>query len=153
MTCARVQVKWVRPNELKATTNAKLFIDDPNEDGDGGAEANDIMQGPLGDCYLLSSLGILCSSPNGLVTKLFIECEYFDQGLVGLKFFKDGMWWDVAVDTFIPTTDNNCPCFARYTCTYVIFLYVLHVFTIMCIYIFHFVLVRSALCVVWEFLP
>jgi len=107
------KVKWVRPNELKATTNAKLFIDDPNEDGDGGAEANDIMQGPLGDCYLLSSLGILCSSPNGLVTKLFIECEYFDQGLVGLKFFKDGMWWDVAVDTFIPTTDNNCPCFAR----------------------------------------
>jgi len=28
--------------------------------------------------------------------------DLFAQGLVGVRFFKEGMWWDVAIDTYLP---------------------------------------------------
>jgi len=103
----------MRPDEFELTTQPEMFIDDDDGNvGDGGAEANDIIQGDLGDCYLLSSLAILCTG-QGLVDKLFVSTEFFHEGLVGLKFFKDGIWWDVAIDTLLPTLDDQAPCFAR----------------------------------------
>ena len=97
-----MQIVWKRASEL--SSKPALFYDDAeDESGDGGAEANDIIQGTLGDCYLLSSLAILCTSKGlGLIEKLFVCQEYFSQGLVGMRFFKEGMWWDVAIDTFVP---------------------------------------------------
>ena len=113
-----VTISWKRAHELAQANvrggKAALFYDDAeDESGDGGAEANDIIQGTLGDCYFLSSLAILCTSKGlGLVEKLFVSQEYFDQGLVGLRFFKEGQWMDVAVDTFLPCSGNT-PVFAR----------------------------------------
>ena len=111
-----MQVVWKRTTEL--STHPHLFLDDAeDESGDSGAEANDIIQGTLGDCYFLSSLAILCTSKGlGLVEKLFCCQDYFKQGLVGIRFFKEGMWWDVAIDTYIPcfTAYNPpYPCFGR----------------------------------------
>jgi hypothetical protein len=110
------QVVWKRAQEI--SQSPALFYDDAeDESGDGGAEANDIIQGTLGDCYLLSSLAILCTSKGlGLVEKLFVSQDYFDQGLVGLRFFKEGRWWDVAVDTYLPCNaafNPPMPIFAR----------------------------------------
>ena len=67
------QVGWKRCSELSSQPG--LFLDDEeDESGDGGAEANDIIQGTLGDCYFLSSLAILCTSKGlGLVEKLFVS--------------------------------------------------------------------------------
>lgn len=95
----RPQVKWLRPHEFKDVEQPELFYDDADDDtGDGGAEANDIIQGMLGDCYFLSALAIMCTSEGlGLVEKLFVEMKYFHKGLVGVKFFKNGLWWDVAI--------------------------------------------------------
>lgn len=113
------QVGWKRTTEL--SRNPHLFLDsEEDESGDGGAEANDIIQGTLGDCYFLSSLAILCTSKGlGLVEKLFVCQDYFNQGLVGVRFFKEGMWWDIAVDTYVPcyTAYNPpYPCFGRCVC-------------------------------------
>ena len=73
-TCyAHTQTGWKRASEL--SNDPGLFLDDEeDESGDGGAEANDIIQGTLGDCYFLSSLAILCTSKGlGLVEKLFVS--------------------------------------------------------------------------------
>ena len=112
----QMQIGWSRVSEL--SSNAGLFFDDlEDESGEGGAEANDIIQGTLGDCYFLSSLAILCTSKGlGLVEKLFVCQDYFSQGLVGVRFFKEGMWWDVAVDTYLPCNMAHkppMPVFAR----------------------------------------
>ena len=111
-----MQVGWRRINEL--ASDPALFIDDEfDESGDGGAEANDIIQGRLGDCYFLSSLSILCAARGkNLVEKLFVSTEYFQHGLVGVRFFKDGIWWDVAIDTYLPCDMSRkppVPLFAR----------------------------------------
>lgn len=87
----QMKIGWKRASEL--SSQAGLFFDDlEDESGEGGAEANDIMQGTLGDCYFLSSLAILCTSKGlGLVEKLFIcqvccgslkihRCRSFDVG-------------------------------------------------------------------------
>ena len=68
----QMEISWKRVSEL--SSHAGLFFDDlEDESGEGGAEANDIIQGTLGDCYFLSSLAILCTSKGlGLVEKLFI---------------------------------------------------------------------------------
>ena len=110
-----IQVKWLRPHEFPEATHPALFYDDVDDDtGHAGAEANDIIQGTLGDCYFSSALSILCTSKgDDLVSKLFISTEYFDQGLVGIKFFKEGQWWDVAIDTFLPTDNGTKPVFGR----------------------------------------
>jgi hypothetical protein len=42
--------------------------------------------------------------------------DYFNQGLVGVRFFKEGMWWDVAIDTYLPCRVDlrtPAPLFAR----------------------------------------
>lgn len=48
--------------------------------------------------------------------KLFVSQDQFSRGLVGVRFFKEGMWWDVAIDTYLPCrTDFRppIPVFAR----------------------------------------
>ena len=102
----------MRASELSG--RPMLFYDDPDdESGQGGAEANDIIQGQLGDCYLLSALGILCATrePN-LVMRLFVCGDLFEMGLVAVRFYKDCKWWHVAVDTWLPCV-NGRPVFAR----------------------------------------
>jgi hypothetical protein len=86
-----------------------LFYDDAeDESGEGGAEANDIIQGCLGNCYFLSALSILCTTKESqLVNKLFVCEDLFHAGLVGVRFYKDCKWWHVAVDTFLPCVDAS----------------------------------------------
>ena len=51
----------------------------------------------------MSSAVILCAARGqNLVEKLFVCQSYFDKGLVGVRFFKEGKWMDVAIDTCIP---------------------------------------------------
>jgi hypothetical protein len=110
------QIRWMRPHEFPGVTHPELFRDDATDDsGISGAEANDIIQSSyLGNCYFLSALSILCGCrETDMVPQLFISTEFFNQGLVGLKFFKEGIWWDVAVDTLMPTADGKIPVFAR----------------------------------------
>lgn len=67
----------------------------------------------MGDCFFLSAASILASSKSAhLLSKLFIKTQYFDQGLVAIRFFKDGEWRDVAIDTLIPCL-NGQPVFVR----------------------------------------
>eukprot|EP00288_Rhodomonas_lens_P010583 CAMPEP_0177744362 /NCGR_PEP_ID=MMETSP0484_2-20121128/29704_1 /TAXON_ID=354590 /ORGANISM="Rhodomonas lens, Strain RHODO" /LENGTH=905 /DNA_ID=CAMNT_0019258857 /DNA_START=25 /DNA_END=2743 /DNA_ORIENTATION=+ len=96
------RMDWKRPQELHAAP--KLFI--------GGAVPNDIIQGCIGNCYFLSAAAILCSDSaneksEDILKKLFVKTQYFEQGLVGIRFFKNGKWLDIAIDTRIPCLDGK----------------------------------------------
>ena len=56
----------------------------------------------------LRAASILCAARGKkLVDKLFICQDYFHKGLVGLRFFKEGRWMDVAIDTCIPCNGDS----------------------------------------------
>jgi len=99
------KIEWLRPEQLSRGKKPELFQD--------GTDPGDIIQGSVGDCFFLSAASILASSKSAhLLSKLFIKTQYFDQGLVAIRFFKDGEWRDVAIDTLIPCL-NGQPVFVR----------------------------------------
>jgi hypothetical protein len=106
------QIIWKRPEEL--VKNPQLFVDDENEEGDG-AEANDIIQGSLGDCFLLSSAAILASAKGQDLIKKLFSCsgKFFAKGLVCIRFFKRGRWMDIVIDALIPCLEGRTPSFVR----------------------------------------
>jgi len=99
------RIEWKRPDALSKGGAPALFKD--------GTDPGDIVQGAVGDCFFLSSAAILASSKSAhLLHKLFIKTQYFSAGMVGVRFFKDGAWVDIAIDTTIPTL-NGEPVFVK----------------------------------------
>jgi calpain len=83
-------IVWKRPNEF--ATNPQLFVDE--------AHPGDIIQGRLGDCWLLGALSAVATRID-LIKKIVIayhpEC-----GFARFRFFKNGEWHVVTVDDRIP---------------------------------------------------
>ncbi|KAG7444425.1 cysteine proteinase [Guyanagaster necrorhizus] len=74
--------------------NPQFFID--------GASSNDIVQGAIGDCWFVSALATMCTSP-GLVEKF---CVARDEkiGVYGFIFFRDNKWVNVVIDDLLYTS-------------------------------------------------
>ncbi|KAG2431784.1 hypothetical protein HXX76_009280 [Chlamydomonas incerta] len=116
---ARV-VDWRRlkdlPSFARATdgkTNVRLFED--------GVHYQDINQGSLGNCWLLSSLACLATR-SGAIERLFLTPEYNEDGRYQLRLWDKGsrQFKEVVVDDYIPVWRQNGgggpagqPCFAR----------------------------------------
>ncbi|KAF8662801.1 hypothetical protein AX16_001083 [Volvariella volvacea WC 439] len=68
----------------------------------GGADSNDIVQGALGDCWFLSALSTMSTSP-GLIEKF---CVARDEvvGVYGFIFFRDTVWNVVIIDDLLFTS-------------------------------------------------
>ena len=64
----------------------------------GGFRGEDVMQGVLGDCYLLSAIAVLASRPELLLRSLVVVPEAGDVGVYGVRLWKGGAWVDVIVD-------------------------------------------------------
>lgn len=65
-------------------------------------EADDIMQGAVGDCYFLSGIGSLAAEYPELISEKFLF-EVNPANYYAVKFFVDGEW-------IIYKTDNMFPC-------------------------------------------
>ena len=102
-------VRWLRPHELKGAESAQLAM------VRGGAEAGDVLQGELGDCYLLGAMSSIASK--GLLPKLFTTgvdpAECIPKGFVTFILYKFGEWVEVSVDTLLPCNADNNPIFAH----------------------------------------
>lgn len=90
-------VAWVRAPELGAAKRYSLF--------DGAIRPSDLVQGELGDCYLVTALACLAESP-AAVRNIFYDNERTARGRYALRIF-DGSatppaWVDVVIDDFIP---------------------------------------------------
>lgn len=76
-------------------------------------EPNDIRQGQLGDCYLLSSLSSLAEREH-LVRKLFQPEKKSLHGLYSVWLNVNGMWTNVLVDDYFPCVgEKGSPAFSR----------------------------------------
>ncbi|KAF8802683.1 cysteine proteinase [Phlegmacium glaucopus] len=81
----------VPPAVLRVTQifeNPQFIID--------GADAIDIIQGELGDCWLLSALATMSTS-KGLIEKLCISRDE-EVGVYGFVFFRGSTWVSVIID-------------------------------------------------------
>jgi len=101
-------VEWLRPAEfVPRLTDGKapqLFVD--------GAEAGDVIQGALGDCWFLSALCTVASRKD-LLRNLFASTEYASQGIYTIRFFKNGRWKYVNIDDRIPCGPTGQPLYCR----------------------------------------
>ena len=97
-------VVWRRPSEF-LEGNIDMFC--------GGIESSDILQGELGDCWLMCSLCSLASKPE-FIRRIFLNPEYCEQNFYRLRLCKDGEWQNITVDDMIPCKESsNKPLFSR----------------------------------------
>lgn len=87
------QLFWERPSIIFTNNVYKLFKDE--------IIPNDIIQGYLGDCYLLSSLAALAEKPS-LILNLFESKENNNLGFYSIRLCIDGQWQNIIIDDYFP---------------------------------------------------
>lgn len=90
-------IVWKRPSEF-LRGEIKMF--------EGGIDKTDIVQGELGDCWLMTSLCSLANHPQ-FITRIFENQEYNQQNFYRLKICKDGEWQNVTIDDLIPCKSST----------------------------------------------
>lgn len=96
------QVKmWRRPSEW--CKNPVLFKDD--------ASPGDIEQGQLGDCWLLSALGVVAVK-SAILKHLFVKVDGV-RGEYRLRFYLEGKWEEVTIDDRFPCGADGKPIFGH----------------------------------------
>jgi len=96
-------VGWMRLSDMY--DDEAMFKDsqgNPAKDG-SGIDPDDICQGYLGDCWLLSSIACLAEFPEA-VYELFITKEVTEDGQYTLKLFdpEADEWIEVTIDDYVP---------------------------------------------------
>lgn len=66
-----------------------------------GYNPNDLAQGMLGDCWLLSAFSVLASRPEYL-DQVLCTREYNPAGVYGVRLWKGGQWREVVLDDQLP---------------------------------------------------
>ncbi|KAG5637238.1 hypothetical protein H0H81_005283 [Sphagnurus paluster] len=89
------------PNGPSDVLRATQIFDNPSFFIDG-AEANDLVQGGLGDCWFVSALATITSS-KGLIEKFCVARDE-QVGVYGFIFFRDTAWVIVIVDDLLFTS-------------------------------------------------
>ena len=110
------EVVWRRPAEILERSEtvasgavAKVFA--------GGVEPDDINQGELGDCYLLSALSVL-AEVDGSVQQLFVAHKQNDShGVYVVRLCVRGHWREIILDEMVPcfpdSQSRGQPVFSR----------------------------------------
>eukprot|EP00668_Euglena_longa_P003275 GGOE01003830.1.p1 GENE.GGOE01003830.1~~GGOE01003830.1.p1 ORF type:complete len:838 (-),score=157.55 GGOE01003830.1:459-2972(-) len=88
--------EWKRPHQLGTPW---VVIRDK-------VQSTDIVQGKLGNCWLLSTLSVLAARPH-LIHRLLLTKQYNPEGAYAVRFFYDGEWQRVVVDDLFPTRNNK----------------------------------------------
>ncbi|KFQ51170.1 Calpain-13, partial [Nestor notabilis] len=88
------QIQWKRPTELQR--NPRLIID--------GVSRFDIMQGEIGDCWMLAALGSLTLQKQFLGNVLPRDQGFQNDyaGIFHFRFWQYGDWVDVVIDDRLP---------------------------------------------------
>ena len=97
------QQNWKPPEEFLQKDKIKLFDEISQEN---------IVQGTLGDCYLMGSLIVLSENPQTI--KCLFKNELNQRGLYGIWLCESGAWRLLILDHTIPCSGpNSGPCYAR----------------------------------------
>ena len=84
---------WARAENIFNSKNYQVFYQ--------GVQADDIIQGGLGDCYFLSAVAALCKFPK-LIERLFYIKEKSAEHCYGCYYRVNGIWKLVIIDDYIP---------------------------------------------------
>lgn len=95
-------VAWKRAKDI--FKNPELF--------EGKIEPNDIMQGNLGDCYLLSTLAAIAETPKR-ISKIFVSTETSKNGIYAVELVWRGTNKQVILDDYIAVDKKNEPYFLK----------------------------------------
>lgn len=71
-----------------------------------------ILQGSLGDCYLLSSISVLAENPFH-ITRLFQPKKVNEQGAYAIWVCESGFWKQVFVDDYFLVNQSSTPVYCR----------------------------------------
>ncbi|XP_073527899.1 calpain-13-like [Phyllobates terribilis] len=94
-----LSIKWKRPTDLQR--DARFLVD--------GASIFDIMQGEIGDCWVLSVVGALTLHRKFLENVVPKDQEFTNKyaGIFHFRFWQYGEWVDVVVDDRLPMLNGN----------------------------------------------
>ena len=108
-------INWRRPHELKGVDPARVDL----VVGSDGASAGDVVQGELGDCYLLGAMSAIAAAVINqrhgalLLKRIKSGKAELDQGFVTFELYSFGEWVEVTVDTMLPCNEAAEPIFAH----------------------------------------
>uniref|UniRef100_A0A7S0FDJ7 Calpain catalytic domain-containing protein n=1 Tax=Pyrodinium bahamense TaxID=73915 RepID=A0A7S0FDJ7_9DINO len=125
----KVPIQRIDPQELLKSVPAGGHYTDPDfppgkaskksypwkrKDGQlivNGLMPDDIEQGALGDCWLLSAMAC-CAMHKQVLKKVFVYDNAHQKGLYIIRLYHNGVFHDVAVDDTLPTQYGR-PAFAK----------------------------------------
>lgn len=87
---------------------------------DGRAHSNDIVQGSIGDCFLIGAIAAMAAAAESLgeldpLKRMFVASNQ-EYGVYGVMLFKNGAWEWVIIDDFVAVNpDSKQPLFADAT--------------------------------------
>ena len=92
-------IEWKRPHEIyQHAQESPMMVKD-------GFSPGDVKQGDLGDCWLIGALTVLAT--NSKLLDNLIVADGIQWGFAVFRFFKNGKWQYVIVDTRLPCYSVN----------------------------------------------
>jgi calpain-15 len=98
------KMSWKRPEETRLMKAPTLFID--------GANALDITQGAIGDCWFMSAMSVMTQRPSEFST-IFESKEVSAHGVYSLYLYRNGQRVNVLIDSLFPVTASSDVAFGR----------------------------------------
>jgi hypothetical protein len=89
------QIVWLRPSHVAGAGPSPQL-------SHATAQASDVVQGALGDCWFLGSLCVVAQEPALFKQLLAANDARAPSGCYRFRFFKLGQWHDVVIDDRIP---------------------------------------------------
>ncbi|KAK2154313.1 hypothetical protein LSH36_271g04040 [Paralvinella palmiformis] len=93
------EVEWLRPGDICG--DPQMFVE--------GASRLDVIQGVLGDCWLLAAVSCLATNED-LLHKIIPDGQSFDTNYAGVfrfMFWQYGRWVEVLIDDRLPTSNGQ----------------------------------------------
>jgi len=105
-TCDDMTLKWRRIQSTRTSFFGRWKM------SRNGYNPDDIQQGSLGDCWLLSSLAVLAQYPDH-IDRIVLTKQMNGQGCYQVRLFENGKRRVVILDDYFPVTRSGSLAFAR----------------------------------------